>query len=117
MEWNHTSPTCRKRPPASVVRAEMKVFLERIERHFGKKPIIYTSIDFYQDNQLHLFKGYEWWLRSVSAHPHVRYGTKDFLFWQYTGTGKVPGIGGDADINVFNGTQAQWRAWLKKHTG
>lgn len=117
MEWNHTSPTCQKRPPASVVRAEMKVFLEKVTRHFGKKPIIYTSIDFYEDNQLHLFNGYDWWLRSVSAHPHVRYGTKDFLFWQYTGTGKVPGITGDADINVFNGTQSEWRAWLKKNTG
>lgn len=117
MEWNHMSPSCKKRPPASVVRAEMKIFLEKLTKHYGKKPIIYTSIDFYEDNRLDLFKGYDWWLRSVSAHPHVRYGTKDFLFWQYTGTGTVPGIKGDADINVFNGDQKQWRAWLAKHTG
>lgn len=117
MEWNHMSPSCKKRPPANVVQAEMRIFLEKLTRHYGKKPIIYTSIDFYRDNRLQNFEGYDWWLRSVSAHPHVRYGTKDFLFWQYTGTGKVPGIRGDADINVFNGTQKEWRAWLAKHTG
>jgi GH25 family lysozyme M1 (1,4-beta-N-acetylmuramidase) len=24
----------------------------------------------------------------------------------------VPGIAGDADINVFNGSPEQWRRWL-----
>ncbi|TKT74132.1 GH25 family lysozyme [Aquamicrobium sp. LC103] len=115
MEWNHLSPTCRLRPPASVVRSEMKVFLDILTRHYGKRPIIYTSIDFFDDNGLSQFKGYDWWLRSVSAHPDDRYGNHPFLFWQYTGTGMVPGIKGDADINVFNGTEAQWRAWLKQH--
>jgi lysozyme len=117
MEWNHLSPTCKKRPPAHVVQSEMRIFLDMLTRHYGKKPIIYTSIDFYEDNRLHEFKGYQWWLRSVSAHPKARYGTSDFLFWQYTGTGRVPGIRGDADINVFNGSQRDWQAWLKANTG
>lgn len=116
MEWNHLSPSCKLRPPAAKVRSEMQIFLDRLTRHYGKRPIIYTSIDFYQDNQLDLFKGYNWWLRSVSAHPVVRYGTKDFHFWQYTGTGRIPGIKGDADINVFNGSHKEWRAWLSANT-
>jgi lysozyme len=113
MEWNHLSPTCKTRPPAATVQAEMKVWLEIVTRHYGKRPIIYTSIDFYEDNQLHTFAGYDWWLRSVSAHPHDRYGGRRWLFWQYTGTGEVPGIRGDADINVFNGDAAAWRKWLR----
>ena len=112
MEWNHLSPTCRLRPDAATVQREMRVFLDAIERHYGKRPIIYTSIDFYRDNRLADFHGYQWWLRSVSAHPDERYDSRDFLFWQYTGTGKVPGIAGDADINVFNGSADQWRRWL-----
>ena len=115
MEWNHTSPTCKLRPPAETVQREMRVFADAIERHYGKRPIIYTSIDFYEDNGLRNFKGYDYWLRSVSAHPDERYGNERFLFWQYTGTGEVPGIEGDADINVFNGTETQWRAWLARH--
>ena len=72
-----------------------------------------TSIDFWEDNRLWEFKGYPWWLRSVAGHPDTKYGKQSFLFWQYTGTGIVPGIRGDADINVFNGSAASWRKWLK----
>ena len=113
MEWNHMSPTCKLRPPAATVQKEMRIWLDAVEKHYGKRPIIYTSIDFYRDNRLHQFDGYEWWLRSVSAHPEERYNGERFLFWQYTGTGEIPGVEGDADINVFNGTEAQWRAWLQ----
>lgn len=112
MEWNHLSPSCKLRPPAATVQQEMRIFLDMIERHYGKRPIIYTSVDFYRDNRLHEFKGYDWWLRSVANHPDVPYNRQRFLFWQYTGTGEVPGIRGDADINVFNGSAAQWSAWL-----
>ena len=116
MEWNHKSPTCKLRPPAETVRAEMQVFLDMLERHYGKRPIVYTTIDFFDRNELASFKGNDWWLRSVAAHPDDLYGKHPFLFWQYTGTGEVPGIDGDADINVFNGTKAQWQQWLKRHT-
>lgn len=116
MEWNPQSPTCKLRPDAATVRSEMRIFLEALTRHYGKKPIIYTSIDFWEDNGLDRFRGYDWWLRSVSAHPHERYGRRNFRFWQYTGTGVVPGIEGDADINVFNGSRAEWKAWLRSNT-
>ena len=117
MEWNHKSPTCKLRPPAETVRAEMRVFLDMLERHYGKRPIVYTTIDFFDRNELASFKGNDWWLRSVAAHPDDLYGKHPFLFWQYTGTGEVPGIAGDADINVFNGTASRWRNWLRSHGG
>ncbi len=117
MEWNPFSPTCKLRPPPETVQSEMRTFLKMVERHYGKKPIIYTSIDFYEDNRLHEFHGYPWWLRSVADHPVRRYAGRPFLFWQYTGTGIVPGVEGDTDINVFHGTAAEWRAWLKDNTG
>lgn len=116
MEWNHLSPTCKLRPEPSVVRKEMKIFLDMVEKHYGKKPIIYTSIDFFDDNELSRFQGYPYWLRSVAGHPTEKYGEHPFTFWQYTGTGVIPGIRGDADINVFNGDAAAWKRWLKRNT-
>ena len=116
MEWNHRSPTCGLRPDAATVQAEMRVFLDMLTRHYGKRPIIYTTVDFYEHNRLHDVHGYHWWLRSVSAHPHDRYDRRPFLFWQYTGTGIVPGVEGDADINVFYGSATQWRDWLRTAT-
>lgn len=116
MEWNAHSPTCRLRPKPAAVRKEMTVFLKQVERHYRKKPIIYTTIDFYRDNELHKLKGYPYWLRSVAGDPYKRYNNQRWLFWQYTGTGEVPGINGDADINVFNGNKKAWREWLAANT-
>ncbi len=116
MEWNHASPTCKFRPEPEAVRKEMSVFLKQVERHYRKKPIVYTTIDFYRDNQLYKLKGYPFWLRSVAGDPYEKYGNQPWLFWQYTGTGEVPGVKGDTDINVFNGDSKAWREWLAANT-
>lgn len=112
MEWNHMSPTCKLRPPPETVRSEMRIFLDIVQRHYGKRPIIYTDPLFFDQNGLSAFRGYPFWLRSTAGHPSEKYGPHPFVFWQYTGTGIVPGVSGDMDINVFNGTAASWRKWL-----
>jgi lysozyme len=116
MEWNPQSPTCKLRPDSETVRSEMRTFLTMVERHYGKKPIIYTSLDFFEDNNLSTFRDYPYWLRSVAGHPDDKYSGHPFTFWQYTGTGVVPGVTGNADINVFNGSQSAWKKWLKANT-
>lgn len=112
IEWNHTSPSCQKRPPAALVHSEMRVFLAALEAHYGTRPVIYTTIDFWRDNDLGRFGGYEFWLRSVTALPSERYPGADWHFWQWTGTGVVPGVRGIADINAFTGSEASWQSWL-----
>ena len=72
-------------------------------------------VDFFDDNGLSSFRGYPYWLRSVAGHPTQKYADHPFTFWQYTGTGVVPGIRGNADINVFNGNMAAWKKWLKQN--
>ncbi|MDR6756660.1 lysozyme [Mycoplana sp. BE70] len=110
-EWNPASPTCRKRPPPEVVRADLQRFLDRIESHYGKRPIIYTTVDFHRQNMVGYFGNYHLWLRSVADHPENVYGRK-WTFWQYTSTGVVPGISGDTDINVFAGSTKNWDRWV-----
>lgn len=112
MEWNHLSPTCKLRPPAETVRSEMKIYLSMVEKHYGKRPIIYTTVDFFDRNDLAQIKGYTFWLRSVAGHPEEKYGPHPWTFWQYTGTGRIPGIGGDADINVFSGSREDWQRFV-----
>ena len=112
MEWTHKSRTCTKRPAPETVRAEMEVYLERVARHYGKRPIVYTTVDFYHENDLGRMRGTDFWLRSVAGHPSAIYPNQKWAFWQYTGTGVVPGIAGNTDINVFAGTRPQWSQWL-----
>ena len=111
MEWTK-SRTCPRRPAPETVRAEMRVFLAALARHTGKRPIVYTTVDFYRDNDLGQMAGVDFWLRSTAAHPSVTYPGQSWTFWQHTGTGLVEGITGPTDVNAYAGTPAQWQAWL-----
>jgi lysozyme len=118
MEWNHRSRTCPHRPDAATVRAEMQVFLAAMHAVYHKRPVIYTTVDFYRDNELWRVAGNpSFWLRSVAGHPSTTYPGQDWTFWQYTGTGMVDGIRGPAGINVFAGTHGQWAAWAAGRSG
>lgn len=113
IEWTN-SRTCPGRPSPTVVRGYMIRFMGRLQDHYGQAPIVYTTPDFYQDNQLGRLNA-EFWLRSVADHPHVRYPRERWTFWQYTGTGIVPGVG-KTDINVFAGSRASYQKWLQART-
>jgi lysozyme len=116
MEWNAHSPTCRKRPNAAHVRNEARIFMDALERHYGQRPIVYTTVDFFADNAMGKLAGTEFWLRSVAGHPSTVYPGVDWTFWQYTGTGLAPGINGKVDLNVFAGSVADWRGWLARRS-
>lgn len=116
VEWTPFSPTCTLRPPAGQVRVEAQRFMQIIERHYGQRPLIYTSIDFWEDNEMWRLGGYDFWLRSVAGHPQDVYDGHHWTFWQYTGTGLVPGIQGRTDINVFAGSKQAWAEWLAANT-
>lgn len=111
-EWNHSSKTCKLRPDPETVRAQLKRFMDRLEAYYGKRPIIYTSVDFHRDNLAGYFQDHHFWVRSVAAHPKKTYSNRRWAFWQYTSTGVVPGVKGETDINVFAGTQSNWHNWL-----
>jgi len=90
----------------------MKRFMDRIEAHYGKRPIIYTSVDFHRDNLVGAFPNYHFWVRSVAAHPTKIYTDRKWAFWQYTATGVVPGVKGATDINVFAGNSKAWKTFI-----
>jgi lysozyme len=110
LEWT-VSKTCPRRPPSWEVLREAKIFKDILHRYYGQRPIIYTTVDFYRDNDMRRWPE-EFWLRSVAGHPRHVYPGQRYTFWQYTGTGRVPGISGDVDLNVFAGSPNEWRAWL-----
>ena len=112
MEWTPTSPTCTIRRDGATIRAEAGIFLDILTRHYGKPPLIYTTVDFFEDTELWRLSGVEFWLRSTAAHPNERYNGQAWSFWQYTSTGGVPGIAGRVDINVFAGSKPGWADWL-----
>ncbi|TPJ54714.1 MULTISPECIES: GH25 family lysozyme [unclassified Mesorhizobium] len=110
VEWNGES-SCKRRPSREKVLEKMQVFMDKLERHYGQRPIIYTAPDFYRDNLRGEFLDYSFWLRAVAQHPSKVYPGRKWLFWQYSGSGLSHGVTGRIDLNVFHGDERQWRAW------
>lgn len=112
MEWTPFSPTCSKRPDPAEVRQNAMIFMNALAAHYGQTPILYTTPDFYEANEMWKVSGQEFWLRSTARHPNDKYAGQHWTFWQYTGTGVVPGIVGKVDINVFAGSEQTWAGWM-----
>lgn len=93
----------------------MRQFLGIVKAHYGKTPIIYTTVDFYRENDLEKINGYTFWLGSVADHPSKVYPGQRWGFWQYSGTGRVPGAPGDIDLNAFHGSQEVWKTWKARN--
>jgi lysozyme len=115
VEWNGHSRTCPRKVAPEKARAKMRVMLEELEQLTGKRPIIYTDITFHAEviEGTDEFDKYPFWIRSVAAPPRERYTNRPWSFWQYTTTGRVPGIKGDVDRNVFAGSDKEWKQFLK----
>ncbi|MFD3191860.1 GH25 family lysozyme [Sedimentitalea sp. HM32M-2] len=111
MEWNPHSPTCRLRPDGAKVRAEAERFLSILQAHYGRRPVLYTTVDFFRETDIGRLKNTEFWLRSVAGHPRQVYPGAFWTFWQYTGTGIVPGVNGPVDLNVFRASPEIWLRW------
>ncbi|WP_416798851.1 GH25 family lysozyme [Ciceribacter azotifigens] len=110
VEYNAES-SCKRRLSTAKIHEKMQVFMDMLERHYGKRPIIYTAPDFYDDHLEGAFREYPFWLRSVAAHPSKVYPGRKWLFWQYSGSGLSHGVQGRIDLNVFRGSEEDWHDW------
>ena len=84
-------------------KASVLEWLDIVERHYGVKPIIYTYYKFktrYLNDPI--FDDYPYWI----AHYYVDKVEYDgpWKFWQHTDVGRLPGIKGDVDFNIYNGS-------------
>ena len=78
-------------------------WLDIVEKHYGVKPIIYT---YYKFKLRYLntpeFDGYPYWIAHYYV-DKVEY-TGPWKFWQHTDAGRLPGIKGSVDFDIYNGS-------------
>lgn len=114
VEATPTSRTCKRILVRDEVLAEMREMLIDMHRHYGKRPVIYTTVDFYQailhPNE---FTDYPMWVRSTKYAPHIPYPGRRWHFWQYQSDGRLPGVNAKIDRNVFHGSARQWQDFLR----
>ncbi len=113
VEWNGHSRTCPRKIDKTLAIEKIQLMLTELEQLTGKKPVIYTDITFHKDVLEGQFDDYPYWIRSTAGKPETRYVNRPWEFWQFTTTGRVPGIKGDVDRNAFYGSEAQFVAWVR----
>jgi lysozyme len=85
---------------------EIGIWLDLVEKHYGKKPIIYTNPNFYNKFIKGNFEGYPLWIAVYSQEKVKGYG-RSLWFWQHSMDGWAEGVKGNVDYNVFLGTKAE----------
>jgi len=89
-------------PPAIVV--DRLVAMVDYLNLLGHHVTFYTNRDGYYDYIADNFNGYPIWICSFSSNPL----NAEWQYWQYDHHGRVQGIDGDVDLNVFYGNREEW---------
>lgn len=88
-------------------------WLEKVEKHYGVRPIIYTYeyfiIDYLSDPK---FDNYDFW---VAKHRNEPPTVRRWNFWQFTDKAKVPGINQNTvDVEIYNGDYSEFKEYINR---
>ena len=81
----------------------LKKWLQKVEKHYGMKPIIYSGESFYNKHLYNDFSEYTCWVANYNFYVENIDG--DWHFWQFTDKGSENGIKEFVDVNVYSGTK------------
>lgn len=107
LDLEHMGP-CREGPTMPDVIAEARAFMDRVEAHYGVRPIIYTTREFHDAHLVEL-RGERFWIRSIGRPPAFR--ENDWVIWQHHNRGHRRGVSGPVDLNAFRGDAAALAAF------
>lgn len=82
-------------------------WLKYVEDKMGCKPMIYTFASYWDDNLGDKFNRYNYWLAAWTSKPTPVPPNKrsDWQLWQFTNKGKVKGVKGLVDRDLFDGNK------------
>ncbi|WP_071885499.1 glycoside hydrolase family 25 protein [Rufibacter tibetensis] len=86
------------------IRAGVQLWLDMVEEEYDLKPIIYTNYSFYEEHLAGHFDDYPLWIAHYNPQKSHQLADRKWVFWQHTEKGRIKGVKGNLDLNVFNGT-------------
>lgn len=101
---------CKLRPEPKEFAKELSECINIIRHHYQQDPILYITEDIYEHYIRDHFDNQPLWIRNVYHLPQIR---KDWMFWQYSGRGRMDGIDGPVDLNVFAGSKKDFLNFYK----
>lgn len=100
-------------PPAKEAVPQLRIMVDALREHYGLSPIIYATEKSYRLYISGNFDDCDIWIRSVYSAPSLSDG-RNWTFWQYSNRHILNGYQGKEkfiDMNVFNGTSADFSAY------
>lgn len=83
-----------------VVPDQLFEFLKAVEAHYGKQPILYTNVNFYNKYIAGTpLSKYPLMIAAYRDTPPYLQDNNQNIIWQYTSKGSIPGINGDVDMS------------------
>jgi lysozyme len=93
-----------KPPIKGDLHTQFDIFLEKLEDHYGREPIIYTGRKFWEHAMKEHFPRNRLWIAEYGVEtPTIPVEWADWSFWQYTEELSVPGVPTAVDGTWFNG--------------
>ncbi|MFD4470261.1 glycoside hydrolase family 25 protein [Rhodococcus sp. NPDC058505] len=94
-------------PPAAVIDWTRR-YLRAVESLTGDKPIIYTYPHFWRTAMANTteFSHYPLWIADYNGKNQpgpLPGGWSHWTFWQYTDSGRIPGVNAAIDLNIYGG--------------
>jgi lysozyme len=93
--------------PREEVAKQLKMWLYLVELRYSIRPIIYTHYKFYNKFIAGEFDKYPIWIAKYGGEAPRLGGQARWWFWQYGNKGKIKGIDGYVDFNVFYDTREE----------
>lgn len=107
LDCEPTDAQIRKMGGVGALFREIRAWMHYVEAHTGRRPILYVSQRFvnkYLDSAPDVKKNYKVWIARYGEYkPDVK-----LIYWQLCPDGRVSGIHGEVDINVYNGYKEQF---------
>ena len=102
---------CPPDPDPEKVRADLRVWLDTVQRATGRQPIVYATSDVLAD----------YFLDAIDVPLWVRHTPEDpeevlhlpWTFWQYDDQHTMPGIDTTVDRDVYTGSEAELAALVR----
>ncbi|MCC7074846.1 MAG: hypothetical protein IT383_26285 [Deltaproteobacteria bacterium] len=91
---------------ASTIRRKVGQWLDHVEAALGVRPIVYTGPYFWRDQVGGAdFDDHALWIAHYGTScPYVPPTWTSWTFHQHSSSGRVRGVSGNVDMNLFNGT-------------
>lgn len=109
------SGNCTRWQSVERIRQELKGFLSVLAEQDERPPVFYVTKESYERIvRMHFPDALVWmreivWRPSTSDYPKMR-------FWQYARNGRLPGVDGLIDLNVFMGDEEAFQRLLEDYS-